>query len=75
MCFPKVKRSSNESTKANLRAKNAFFNTVNSTMQNYEISAKKNLSILTKLMKNQKGSNIPPLIQNGNVINDPKKQK
>ena len=23
-------------------------------------------------MKNQKGSNIPPLIQNGHVINDPK---
>ena len=70
--FLKAKRSSNESTKANLRAKNAFFNSVNSTMQNYDISAKKKFSILTKLMKNQKGSNIPPLIQNGQVINDPK---
>ena len=63
--------SSNESTKANLRAKNAFFNTVNATMQNYEIPAKKKFSILTKLMKNQKSSSIPPLIQDGTVINDP----
>ena len=66
--------SANESTKANLRAKNAFFNTVNATMQNYEISAKKKFSILTKLMKNQKTSIIPPLLQNGEVINDPKTQ-
>ena len=36
-----ARSSSNESTKANLRAKNAFFNTVNATMTNYEISAKK----------------------------------
>ena len=43
-------------------------------MQNYEISAKKKFSILTKLMKNQKNSNIPPLIQNGEVINDSKKK-
>ena len=67
-----ARASSNESSKANLRAKNAFFNTVNATMSNYEISAKKKFSILTKLMKNQKVSNIPPLIQNDTVINDPK---
>ena len=68
----RARSSSNESTKANLRAKNAFFNTVNSTMSNYEISAKKKFSILTKLMKNQKTSNIPPLIQGNTVINDSK---
>ena len=67
-----ARSSSNESTKANLRAKNAFFNTVNATMSNYEISAKKKFSILTKLMKNQKTSNIPPLIQGNTVINDAK---
>ena len=37
----KARASANSSTKANLRAKNAFFNTVNATMQNYEITAKK----------------------------------
>ena len=68
----RAKSSSNESTKANLRAKNAFFNTVNATMTNYEISAEKKFSILTKLMKNQKTSNIPPLIQGNTVINDAK---
>ena len=68
----RAKSSSNESTKANLRAKNAFFNTVNATMSNNEISAKKKFSILTKLMKNQKTSNIPPLIQGNTVINDAK---
>jgi hypothetical protein len=67
-----ARSASNESTKANLRAKNAFFNTVNATMTNYEISAKKKFSILTKLMKNQKISNIPPLIQNDTVIIDAK---
>ena len=66
--------SANESSKANLRAKNAFFNTVNATMQNYEISAKKKFSILTRLMKNQKTSNIPPLLHNGEIVNDPKIQ-
>ena len=66
--------SANESSKANLRAKNAYFNTVNAIMQNYEISAKKKFSILTKLMKNQKSSTIPPLIQNSVVVNDPKEK-
>ena len=68
----KARALANSSTNANLRAKNAFFNTVNATMQNYEITAKKKFSILTKLMKNQKNSSIPPLIQNGEVINDSK---
>ena len=41
-----ARAASNESTKANLRAKNAFFNTVNATMSNYEISAKKSFLFL-----------------------------
>ena len=70
----RARLSANESSKANLRAKNVFFNTVNATMQNYEISAKKKFSILTKIMKNQKSSNIPPLLHNGEIINDQKTQ-
>ena len=66
--------SSKESTKANLRVKNNFFNSVNQTMLNYEISAKKKFSILTKLLNNQKFSSIPPLLENGFIINDPKQQ-
>ena len=41
--FRKANNSAIESKKANLRVKNAFFNTVNSTMQNHEISAKKEI--------------------------------
>ena len=69
--FRKSRDAANESTKANRRAKLAFYNTVNSTMRNYSISAKKKFSILTKLMKNQKCSSIPPLFENDQVINDP----
>ena len=64
------KFSDTESKKANRRAKNVFFNTVNATMQNYEISAKKKFNILTKLMKNQKTSCLPPLLVNGEIVND-----
>ena len=72
--FKKANNSAIESKKANLRVKNAFFNTVNSTMQNHEISAKKKFSILTKLMKSQKLSAIPPIISQNEVINDAKRK-
>ena len=65
------KISDRESTNANRRAKQAFFNSVNSIMHNHEISAKKKFSILLKLTKNQKFSNIPPLLKDGNVVTDP----
>ena len=39
-------------------------------MKNVEISAKKKFSILTKLMKTQKVSNIPPILDNGKVVTD-----
>ena len=68
------KTASKESSKANLRVKNAFFNSVNSTMCNNEISAKKKFNILSKLLNNQKFSVIPPLLENGTTVNDPKKQ-
>ena len=65
------KIASKESTKANRRAKNTFFNSVNSTMQNFNISAKKKFNILTKLMNNGKYSTIASLIENGKVIENP----
>ena len=39
-------------------------------MKNLEISAKTKFSILTKLMKTQKVSNIPPILDNGKVVTD-----
>ena len=54
-----ARSASNESTKQIWEKKKAFFNTVNATMTNYEISAKKKFSILTKLMKTQKIQTFP----------------
>ena len=70
----KANISSQESTNANRRAKQAFFNTVTSTMHNFHISAKKKFSILSKLMKNNKISSIPPIIENDHVITDPQQK-
>ena len=70
--FSKARESANTSNLANRRAKFAFYNTVNCTMNNYSISAKKKFSILLKLMKNNKFSGISPLNENGTTINDPK---
>ena len=41
-------------------------------MNNPEISAKKNFSILTKLLNNKKYSAIPPLLENGKTISESK---
>ena len=70
--YKKSKLSARESTNANRRTKQAFFNSVNSVMHNFSISAKKKFNILSKLMKNQKFSSIPPLIQDDSIVNDPK---
>ena len=64
------KTASKESLKANRRAKQAFFNSVNSTMQNFQISARKKFRILTKLMGNVKYSSIASLIEDGKVTED-----
>ena len=63
--------AANESLKANRRVKNNFYNSVNQTMNNPEISSKKKFSILIKLMNSQKFSTIPPLIENNKTVNDP----
>ena len=64
------KTTSKESLKGNRRAKQSFYNSVNNTMQNNEISARKKFSILAKLLNNKKYSSIATLIENGSVIED-----
>ena len=66
--------ASNESLKANQKVKDSFYNTVNVTMNNPEISAKKKCSILTKLLDNKKYSFITPLLQNGQIISESKQK-
>ena len=51
--------------------KTAYCNAVNSILNNSSISAKKKFRILIKLMKNEKISNTPPLVENEITINDP----
>ena len=68
--FAKSRTAANKSLSANKRTKSNFFNSVNSTMKNNNISAKKKFSILLKLMKNSKHSQIPPLTEGDTVIND-----
>ena len=68
--YKRYRSAANESCKGNRRAKLAFFNSVNSTMHNCSISAKKKFSILTKLIRTQKVSSVPPIIENGEIITD-----
>ena len=68
--YKSYRSAANESCKGNRRAKLAFYNSVNATMQSSNISAKKKFSILTKLMRTQKVSSVPPIIENGEIITD-----
>jgi hypothetical protein len=72
--FDKSKDAANNSKMANRRAKLAFINSVNATMNNYSISAKKKFNILQKLMKNNKFSPTPPLLEIGETISEPKEK-
>ena len=67
----KSRLSANQSLKENRRAKNEFFQIVNQTMNNNNITAKKKFNILTKLMKTNKYTSIPPLVENGITSQDP----
>ena len=68
--FEKSKSANEASKKANRRSKLNFFNTVNATMKNPDISAKKKFSILSKLMKTQKVSAVPPILDGEKVVTD-----
>ena len=47
---------------------------LHSTMNIYNITAKKKFDILLKLMKNNKFSPTPPLIENKEIINTPQQK-
>ena len=70
----KARISANYSSKANRRAKSAYFDSVNNILKNASISAKKKFSILFKLMKNSKFCSVPPLIENNETIYDSQEQ-
>ena len=68
--WDKSRQAANDSVKYNRKTRLAFYQTVNDTMNNFLLSAKKKFSILVKLMKNSKFSTIPPLVENNETIND-----
>ena len=72
--FAKARNSANESTKANRRVKFAFYNSVNSTMNNCSISPKKIFSIFLKLMKNNQFTPTPHLLENNVTIHEPQQK-
>ena len=56
------------------RAKNSYFNSLKSVFGNPNISSKKKFSLLQKLSNSSKSNVIPPLIENGKIISDPREQ-
>ena len=70
----KSRLSANQSLKANNRVKANYNNSVNSLLSNPSISAKKKFGILIKLMKNNKSSSTPPLIEQDDTVNDSKEK-
>ena len=69
--WEKSSQAANDLTKFNRRAELDFYHTINNTMNNYSISAKKKFSILVKVMKNSKFSTVPPLVENDETVHDP----
>ena len=70
----KSRKAANDSTSGIKRTKANFFNTVNNTMKNSNISAKKKFSILLRLMKNSNFIHTTPLVENEQTINDPQEK-
>ena len=67
----KSRKDANISLKQNRKSKTDFFNSINSTMTNSYISAKKKFSILIKLMQTNKYTSIPPILENNSSVQDP----
>ena len=56
------------------RAKEIFFKELNRKLHNPEITPGKKFKLLNRLMNTGKNSYIPPIIEDGEVVNDPKEK-
>ena len=56
------------------RAKNQYFQNLKNILSNSKIPEKKKFSLLKKLSKTSKDNSIPPLLENGELVNDPLEQ-
>lgn len=69
--YHQSRKDANNSLKQNRKAKTDFFNSINSTLTNPNMSSKKKFSILLKLMQTNKFTSIPPIIENNSSVQDP----
>ena len=72
--FEKSRVAANESVKANRKAKTNYYNSVNGTLRNPKLTAKKKFAILLKLTKKNKHSSIPPISEKDEIIVDEKEK-
>ena len=72
--YEKFRQASKTYKNESRRAKNSYFNSLKSVWSNPGISAKKKFDLLKKLTNTSKTNIIPPLIEDGKIINDPQEQ-
>ena len=72
--FDKYKAAKKDFEYNSRKAKQQYFNNLKSTLSNTEISSKKKFTILKRLTNTGKNSNIPPLIDNDEIIHKPEQK-
>ena len=72
--FDKYKSAKKDFEYSSRKSKQKYFNNLKSTLSNPEISSKKKFTILKRLTNTGKNSNIPPLIDNDEIIHKPEQK-
>ena len=72
--FKKYKTAKKDFEYSSRKSKQQYFNNLKSTLSNPEITSKKKFAILKRLTNTGKNSNIPPLIDNDEIIHKPKEK-
>ena len=72
--FEKYKAAKKDFEYSSRKSKQNYFNNLKKTLSNPEISSKKKFTILKRITNTGKNSNIPPLIDNDQIIHKPEKK-
>ena len=72
--YDKFKQASKKYKFESRRAKNQYFQNLKNILSNPKIPAKKKFNLLKKLSRTSKDTSIPPLLENGELVNDPQEQ-
>ena len=73
--FEKYKAAKKDFEYSSRKSKQNYFNNLKKTLSNPEISSKKKFTILKRITNTGKNSNIPPLIDNDQIIHKPEKKQ